>query len=101
MWKRMRRWLRAILLVREIAARTQAEERLAQSEAIWSVDRDCVLLTFNQAFRRQFVEIFVTAPAIGELVPSDMFWNDLYKRALAGERFSVEHEYKVREILDA
>jgi len=108
MWKRVRRWLRAILFEREIAARTLAEERLAQSEArlralienateaIWSVDRDYVLLAFNEVFRRQFVEIFGRAPAIGEVVPTDVFWKDLYKRALAGGRFSIEHEYKVQ-----
>src|SRR5215211_6164367 len=107
MWKRVRRWLRATPVEREIAARAQAEQRLAlsearlralienASEAIWSVDRDYVLLTFNEVFRAQFADIFGRVPAIGEIVPTDTFWQSLYDRALAGERFTIEHEYKV------
>jgi PAS domain S-box-containing protein len=95
-------------LEREIAARAQAEGRHAQSEtrlralienateAIWSVDRDLVLLTFNEVFRAKYGEIFGRTPAIGEIVPTDIFWKDLYERALAGKRFSVEHEYKAQ-----
>ncbi|HWQ15764.1 MAG TPA: ATP-binding protein [Roseiflexaceae bacterium] len=105
-------------LVSEIAARAQAEERLKQSEArlralfentneaIWSVDRDYRLLTFNSFFREQFLLAFGKRIEVGmglaDLLPADAapelhhYWRQLYDGALAGEIVRGEQQYDIQ-----
>ncbi|MBF0549976.1 MAG: PAS domain S-box protein [Deltaproteobacteria bacterium] len=70
--------------------------------AIWSLDRDLCYRDFNATFSRRFREI--TGVELREgmqanmLLPPDeaLKWEELYQRALKGERVESEHVFKVR-----
>src|SRR5205814_231587 len=98
------------LLRRDMNERKRAETKLRSSEAnlaalventtdaIWSVDTEHRLVTFNSEAARDIHKIGGKDLAIG-LRPDDLlpleaaaYWNALYARALAGERFSLEYE---------
>src|SRR5262249_28214071 len=98
------------LLRRDVTERKRAEAQLRSSEAslaalventtdaIWSVDSQHRLVTFNSQAAASIYKIGGKALGIG-LRPDDLlppqtaaYWNALYDRALAGERFSLEFE---------
>lgn len=91
----------------EIERRADTEARLRQSQAaltalvettdaaIWSVDRDLQLTAFNSAAQKGFMRRFGRSITENESVLSSdtlTHWRGLYHRALAGERFNLEHE---------
>jgi PAS domain S-box-containing protein len=95
----------------DIAARKRREDDLHSSgekllalvgnieDSIWSVDRDYRLLAFNAKFIRMFAEVFGGVARMGDVLIDSIAedWREeeraLYQRALAGERFAVEHRY--------
>jgi len=106
--------------------RKHGEDALMKSEAnlratinntevlIWSVDRDFMLLTFNQPFYRYIKERYGAEPKIGtrmvqieehpELIKK---WEQHYMRALAGEmvileetRFELDFKYSLSPIIE-
>lgn len=89
---------------RVLAELKQSQARLESlientASAIWAVDADSRLLSFNSSFRQRFEEMTGLTPSVGmgvEALPSEEareFWQKLYGRALAGERFSIEHAH--------
>jgi PAS domain S-box-containing protein len=76
------------------------------SEAIFSMDKQHHLITFNSYYREQFVATFGKEPRVGqnldELIPgrrysgTRAFWKSHLDRALAGERFTIETQLKVQ-----
>ncbi len=101
----------ALDLMREIVARKQTTEALAESrtqfravidsttDLIWSVDAGHFgLLTFNQAFRDFFLQQSGHSVAVGDR-PEDLSlaterartWRDFYRRALNDGPYVVEH----------
>jgi PAS domain S-box-containing protein len=88
---------------REETARSSEEKLLALigniDDSIWSIDRDYRLLAFNPKFIRTFAEIFGAVVKVGDILTDSIAedWREeeiaLYQRALAGERFVVEHRY--------
>lgn len=103
--------------VEDITEHKWAEEELRQSQAnlsalienledaVWSVDRDLRLITFNTFFRDTFQRVFAQRVEVGrsidELLPPAQFgelnqaWRKLYGRALSGERFTEVQTYPV------
>ena len=71
--------------------------------SIWSVDRAYRILTINSHFKKEFSAAFGKDLEVGmkitECVPPAMskIWIDRYERALKGESFTVEDEFKTRE----
>jgi PAS domain S-box-containing protein len=105
--------IRMIGSLTDVTARRQAEQSLKQSQAkldallqnttdaIWSVDRDYRLVTFNAWFADRSERIFGFRPEPG-VVPGDALpeplasqWIALYDRALRGATFSVEQDFTV------
>jgi PAS domain S-box-containing protein len=69
------------------------------NDMIWSVDKDCCLITANQAFLKMMKAVTgktlreadsVLQKEFGEELNSK--WNASYKRALAGERYTVKEQ---------
>ncbi|HUH12973.1 MAG TPA: PAS domain S-box protein [Longimicrobiales bacterium] len=95
-------------ILRDVTEKRRAEAAFRTSQAnisalienasspIWSVNRHYKLIAFNVPFARQFQALYGIQPREGEgfadLLPMGAreYWLDLYDRALAGERFSVE-----------
>jgi len=82
-------------------ARSQANMRAlfeSTGDAIWSVDRELRLLTFNTAYALTMEAMSGRAPVIGDAVDillpeTDREWfHGCYDRALAGTRFSAVRE---------
>nr|WP_255604458.1 GAF domain-containing protein [Oscillochloris sp. ZM17-4] len=69
------------------------------SDAIWSVDADLQVVTVNRravAKLREMSGTFITLNRVfDEGMPDSqrVFWRGLYRRALSGERFSIEQPY--------
>ncbi|UCE40803.1 MAG: PAS domain S-box protein [Candidatus Aminicenantes bacterium] len=69
--------------------------------SIWSVDRAYRILTINSHFKREFSAAFginlEEGMTITDYVPPEMskIWIRRYERALKGENFTVEDEFKV------
>lgn len=69
--------------------------------SIWSVDRGYRILTINSHFKREFSAAFgidlEEGMRIIDCVPHEMkkIWVDRYERALKGENFTIEEEFKV------
>ena len=98
-----------IALGRDVSERKQAEHAIRESEAklsalienttdaIWSVDRQYRLVTFNTAtnegYRRGYGRDLALGQHVADTVPAAEapFWIELYDRALSGERFSTEY----------
>jgi two-component system cell cycle sensor histidine kinase/response regulator CckA len=94
---------------RDVSARVTVEHSLIASQAtlaalfantadgIWSVDRNCNVVTANDAFRNSFRTLFGRDLLIGSspegCLPPDEAkrWRAWFERALAGQRFSVEY----------
>jgi PAS domain S-box-containing protein len=76
------------------------------SEAIFSMDKEHRLVTFNSYYREQFLAAFGKEPRVGqnldELMPGDRysstraFWKSHLDRALAAERFAIETQLKIQ-----
>jgi PAS domain S-box-containing protein len=105
-------------LRRDMSERKRAEAQLRSSkanltalienttDAIWSVDAQHRLVTFNSEAAADIHKIGGKDLAIG-LQPDDLlppepaaYWNALYDRALAGERFSFEYELELENGLN-
>ncbi len=102
-------------MVEDITDRKVLEAQLLASEqklsalisnvedAIWSVDKNYHLITFNPTFRQHFEEVFgptvKTGDGLIELMPPRFREDEkgLYDRALAGERFSVERSFETSQ----
>jgi PAS domain S-box-containing protein len=98
-------------LRREMGKRRRYAEELRRSEAqlfamienacdaIWSVDRDFRLVTFNSVFFERYQKVFGREPKHGlapaALGPAELaeYWVGLYRRALEGETFSDQQRY--------
>ena len=74
------------------------------SDSIWSIDTDYRLITFNstinQVFKLGYGVTLEPDMQIVDQVPPDQrqIWTDLYKRALGGERFSVEQPFEFAQL---
>jgi PAS domain S-box-containing protein len=94
----------------EIERRASTEAQLRQSQAslsalvestdaaIWSVDCDFHLTAYNSVAHAGFTRRFGGAITDVETilpVEAQSHWHALYRRALAGERFSAEHEMQL------
>jgi len=97
----------------DITERKEAEEALQRSEAnlsalienaqdsIWSIDRDYRLLTINSHFKKMFALAYGVNLKVGMRITDGVTpkmrrtWIARYKRALRGESFIVEEDYKV------
>ena len=95
-------------MVEDITDRKRLEAQLHESEsklsalinniedAIWSVDENLKLLTFNSSFVQTAAQAFAQPPALGDCIIDLNHESDreasrvYYQRALAGERFVVE-----------
>ena len=68
-------------------------------DAIWSVDARRRLITLNSSFKQLFAQAYGVELKPGmdpvDYLPPDLRaeWIELYGRALAGDRFSVEQQY--------
>jgi PAS domain S-box-containing protein len=103
-------------ITQDVTTIKRAEETLRHNRAnllalientdgsIWSVDRELRLIVGNSAFHRNITQgrgrpfapgEMIFAPEFSEGVQND--WRDYYRRALAGERFSVELS---RQVID-
>jgi len=100
----------AFLTIRDARGRLRAEEASRRAAAdlialietptdvIWSVDSELKLTIYNSPFHALFVRMFGQAPRRGlgvlDFAHEDWYarWKGWYERALAGERFMVEHE---------
>ncbi len=98
-------------IIRDITKRKQTEKAIQQSEAnlsalientqdaIWSIDAEYNLLTFNSSFKAAFSLIYGLELEKGvnvvESIPPEfqLLWREHYGRALKGEQFSVEEHY--------
>ena len=100
--------LHFIAQIQDVTARRQAEEEARRSsanlaalientvDAIWSVDANLRLLTFNSFFREAFTRVHRVRPEVGMgishlNVGPYVCWAGWYARALAGERFAAEY----------
>jgi PAS domain S-box-containing protein len=101
----------ADVLKKQIERRKEIEEKLQNNEAnlsallentdnaIWSIDLGYRLITFNYVFANQFLETYKTQPKVGmslfEIMDEDqqIYWKNIYDRALTGHKFFVEREY--------
>jgi PAS domain S-box-containing protein len=104
---------RILLSARDITLRKRASQQIRESQAnlsalientadaVWSVDSDHRVLTFNSVLHDDLLGVFGRKTEVGtsvrQLVPPDIvdYWIALYDRALAGERFSLEQSYLV------
>ena len=73
-------------------------------DAIWCVDANFKLISFNEVFSHLFKGFWQRAPQTGVsiLFPEGKhavyrLWNSWYKRALHGEQFTFDFEYKFRD----
>jgi len=75
-------------------------------DAIWSVDLDFRLLTFNQAFVRNLASIFNVTPVVGmaveDALPSVLAssWRALYESALREGAFLIEYPLADGRVLE-
>src|ERR1700677_1132042 len=99
-------------MVEEISERTKLEADLHSSEAnipalinniedaIWSIDKQYRLVSFNAAYSRGIEELTGGRPRVDDIVteilPSEWREEDiaLYNRALRGEKFVIERRYQ-------
>ncbi|MBC7473647.1 MAG: PAS domain S-box protein, partial [Candidatus Sericytochromatia bacterium] len=73
--------------------------------AIWSVDKDLRIISFNTGFKKHFFHILNFYPEIGMnlndhidwTLPKFKLWQEYYQRALNGEKFIIEDEFNVKE----
>jgi PAS domain S-box-containing protein len=104
--------VRMVGSVTDVTSRRIADQSLKQSQAkleivlqnttdaIWSVDREHRLVTFNAWFSDRFGRLFGFQPALGqrpeELMPEPLrtYWTRVYDRALRGATFSVEQQFE-------
>ena len=92
---------------RDLAASRANAEALVEStgDAIWSVDIDHRLITFNQAFALAVEARTGREPSVGDapdavFPPEDVDWyRTLYDKALRGDRFAELHEEEVQSQL--
>ena len=100
-------------MVEDITERKRLEKRLLESEgklsalinniedAIWSIDTELRLISFNVTFSNMFTEYFGKMPQPGgsvvDVLPSPLReeHRENYKRALAGERFVEVQRYEM------
>ena len=72
-------------------------------DAIWSIDSDFQLLTFNTIFQKRFRYLYKTTVKEGfdlrKIVPKKHQgnWEAWYETALAGKRFSIEKSYLIEK----
>jgi PAS domain S-box-containing protein len=70
--------------------------------SIWSVDRNCRILTLNSYFRNDFNEAFGIELEVGsnaiDHLPEELakIWDERYARVFGGEQFVVEDKYNVK-----
>lgn len=101
---------------KDITERKEADEALKRSkanlhalientsDAIWSIDTDQRLITFNSTFRMMFAASFGIDPVEGmdlmELTEraDHAFWKVTYARALSGEQFTMEHSSQLHGV---
>lgn len=78
-------------------------------DAIWMIDTEFKLIAFNSAYKNIYVRKHGCEPGIGTFVDQRMSpdeagtWEGYYKRAFAGERFTMESGYDdggVRQCLE-
>lgn len=96
-------------LVYDVSAHKRIERRLreacarldhaigATADAMWSIDLQQHLVSFNPAYRELHEWLFRRSPSVGEEDHDDARrgeWEDVYARALRGETFSVVREYE-------
>lgn len=73
-------------------------------DAIWCVDDNFKLISYNKVFRHLFKGFWHREPKIGVsiLFPENKrafykLWNSWYKRAMLGEQFTFDFDYKFRD----
>jgi PAS domain S-box-containing protein len=87
----------------EVALHRQAKAEVTAlvenaNDAIWSVDRSYRVIAFNSLMENRYANLFGQPLSIGakidERVPPQWqrTWQELYDRAFAGERFTIEQE---------
>jgi PAS domain S-box-containing protein len=99
----------------EIAQRKRAEREIMRSranllaviesthDAIWSIDKELRLQTFNSRYMELMIELYGSVPHAGERMDERLpperiqFWTEHYARALRGERFTLEHGLRVNQ----
>ncbi len=104
-------------IFRNVTEQVRAEQELARSranlkalfestgDAIWSVDQDHRLVTFNSAFSLTVEALTGRAPRPGDGVPEIVaagqvqWFRNSYDRALAGNRFSATREERLDGVL--
>ncbi len=119
LWHNLSRLLPAVerelrdFTVRQAAR--QAREALQESEAnllalientedaVWSIDPDYCLITYNSVFAEQFRQVFdievYTGMDLVKALPLEIqfIWINYYSRALQGERFITEQSFQGEE----
>ena len=101
--------------IRDITDRKEAAEILAESEAkleiivenaplaIWSIDKNFILQRFNSKFSKLMLQLYGTEVKEGmeihEYISSatQPIWEARYQRALQGEIFDIEVNFKFKE----
>ncbi len=97
----------------DITERKQMEAELQRSEAalsalvestndaVWSVDRDCHVVTMNSAVKKHFAQVFCEPGGSFAGTLSDeqrRGWRELYDRVFAGERVITEKTVNVGDV---
>lgn len=101
-----------LITCENISAQKQIEEEMKISKAhlaavientqdvIWSVDKECRILTMNNRFRELFYIAYKTRLMPGmdilEHIPAEIrpLWARFYERTFRGERFTVEQHFE-------
>lgn len=73
-------------------------------DAIWCVDENFRLISFNKVFKHLFKGFWQREPKIGVSIlfpenkrPFYKLWNSWYRRAMKGEQFTFDFDYKFRD----
>lgn len=102
-----------LIVAHDVTEQFEVEEQLRSSraslkailestdQAIWSVDRNFRYSEFNECFKKSVLDSTGKEPVIGcsidEILPPEEaeFWKNHCRRALRGDRFSIEHSQVV------
>lgn len=105
-----------VIIIRDISDKKRVEEEVSTGRAnlkalienttdsIWSVDENICVTTLNSTFQRLFQQIFQVKLKIGSnlihLLPPELRpkWQERFQRALQGENFTVEDQFKFDNI---
>ena len=105
-----------VAVKRDITQRKQVEEALRESQAnlsalientgdaVWSVDTEYKVVTFNANFKQQFLLVYGIELKIGMNIVECLLpeiravWVEYYNYALAGKRFCFEQHYEFASV---